>query len=61
MSEELSEGEKGDVPGDLSSHGDSVRARMPRISSVDMMENWANQHREKKLYIVLIRHVQLFL
>ncbi|KAJ6862236.1 hypothetical protein NC652_039158 [Populus alba x Populus x berolinensis] len=54
MSEDLSEGEKGDVPGDLSAHGGSVRGRMPRISSVDVMENWANQHKEKKLYIVLI-------
>ncbi|KAJ6373153.1 hypothetical protein OIU76_027480 [Salix suchowensis] len=54
MSEDLSEGEKGDVPGDLSAHGGSVRGRMSRISSVDVMENWANQHREKKLYIVLI-------
>lgn len=57
MSEDLSEGEKGDLVGDLSSHGDSsARGRMPRISSVDVMENWANQHKEKKLYIVLIRH-----
>ncbi|KAF3954467.1 hypothetical protein ACB098_01G105600 [Castanea mollissima] len=55
MSEDLSEGEKGDLVGDLSSHGDSsTRGRMPRISSVDVMENWANQHKEKKLYIVLI-------
>ena len=56
MSEDLSEGEKGDLVGDLSAHGDSTRGRMPRISSVDVMENWANQHKEKKLYIVLIRH-----
>lgn len=56
MSEDLSEGEKGDVLGDLSSHGDSVRGRIPRINSIDAMENWANQHKEKKLYIVLIRH-----
>ncbi|XVE53595.1 hypothetical protein DITRI_Ditri03aG0014900 [Diplodiscus trichospermus] len=54
MSEDLSEGEKGDVPGDVSAHGDSVRGRMPRISSVDVMENLANQLKEKKLYIVLI-------
>ena len=56
MSEDLSEGEKGDLPGDVSAHGDSVRGRMPRISSVDLMENLANQLKEKKLYIVLIRH-----
>lgn len=61
MSEDLSEGEKGDVPADLSAHGGSVRGRMPRISSVDVMENWANQHKEKKLYIVLIRHELQFI
>lgn len=56
MSEDLSEGEKGDVVSDISAHGDSTRGRMPRISSVDVMESWASQHKEKKLYIVLIRH-----
>nr|AVH87204.1 sucrose-phosphate synthase 2 [Litchi chinensis] len=55
MSEDLSEGEKGDMPGDLSAHGgDSTRGRMPRISSVDVMDNWVNQYKGKKLYIVLI-------
>ncbi|XP_059460480.1 probable sucrose-phosphate synthase 1 [Corylus avellana] len=54
MSEDLSEGEKGDVVSDISAHGDSTKGRMPRINSVDVMENWANQHKEKKLYIVLI-------
>ncbi|XP_021887005.1 probable sucrose-phosphate synthase 1 [Carica papaya] len=54
MSEDLSEGEKGDVVGDVSSHGDGVRGKMPRISSVDVMENWAAQLKEKKLYIVLV-------
>ncbi|KAG2691456.1 hypothetical protein I3760_08G010000 [Carya illinoinensis] len=54
MSEDLSEGEKGDLIGDISTHVDSIRGRMPRISSVDVMENWASQHKEKKLYIVLI-------
>ncbi|XP_057957512.1 probable sucrose-phosphate synthase 1 [Malania oleifera] len=54
MSEDLSEGEKGDLASDVSIHGDSVRGRLPRISSVDVMENWASQHKEKKLYIVLI-------
>jgi sucrose-phosphate synthase len=56
MSEDLSEGEKGDVVSDISAHGDSTKGRIPRISSVDVMENWANQRKEKKLYIVLIRH-----
>ncbi|KAG1363968.1 Sucrose-phosphate synthase [Cocos nucifera] len=54
MSEDLSEGEKGDIVSDLSAHGDSTRGRLPRISSVDAMEAWSNQLKEKKLYIVLI-------
>lgn len=53
---DLSDGEKVDIVGDLSTHGDSVRGRMSRVSSVDAMANWANQYTEKKLYIVLIRH-----
>lgn len=61
MSEDLSEGERGDVHGEILSHGGSVRGRMPRISSVDVMENWAKQHKEKKLYIVLIRHELQFI
>lgn len=56
MSEDLSEGEKGDTVGDLSSHGDSVKGRMTRVSSMDMMANIASSpHADKKLYIVLIR------
>ncbi|KAJ6922051.1 sucrose-phosphate synthase 1 [Populus alba x Populus x berolinensis] len=54
MSEDLSEGEKGDAVGDLSAHGDSTRNRLSRINSVDAMEAWANQQKGKKLYIVLI-------
>ncbi|KAL5559766.1 hypothetical protein UlMin_035977 [Ulmus minor] len=55
MSEDLSEGEKGDTVSDVSAHGgESTKGRMPRISSVDVMENLANQMKEKKLYIVLI-------
>ncbi|KAE8735209.1 Sucrose-phosphate synthase [Hibiscus syriacus] len=53
MSEDLSEGEKGEFPGDVSSHGDSVQGRMRRIVSVDLMENLTNQLKEKKLYLVL--------
>lgn len=57
MSEDLSEGEKGDTISDVSTHGDSIRGgKMPRISSVDVIENLVNQLKEKKLYIVLIRH-----
>lgn len=55
MSEDLSEGEKGDVVSDLSAHGES-RGRLSRISSVDTMEAWASQQKGKKLYIVLIRY-----
>ncbi|KAL6544366.1 putative protein serine/threonine kinase [Orobanche gracilis] len=54
MSEDLSEGEKGDTVGDVSAHGDNVRGRMPRVSSIDMMVNLASPHADKKLYIVLI-------
>ncbi|KAH6794328.1 sucrose phosphate synthase 1F [Perilla frutescens var. hirtella] len=54
MSEDLSEGERGDVVGELSSHGESNRGRLPRISSVETMEAWANQQKGKNLYIVLI-------
>ncbi|KAI4337299.1 hypothetical protein L6164_015732 [Bauhinia variegata] len=54
MSEDLSEGEKGDTVGDISAHGSNTKGRMLRVSSVDVMENWANQHKDKKLYIVLI-------
>ncbi|XP_050234674.1 probable sucrose-phosphate synthase 1 [Mercurialis annua] len=54
MSEDLSEGEKGDTVSEMSAHGDSHRGRLPRISSVDAMEAWASQQKGKKLYIVLI-------
>ncbi|KAG9448480.1 hypothetical protein H6P81_008445 [Aristolochia fimbriata] len=53
MSEDLSEGEKGDSVSDISAH-DGSKSRMSRISSVDVIEAWANQHKDKKLYIVLI-------
>ncbi|KAI3524411.1 hypothetical protein L1887_03066 [Cichorium endivia] len=54
MSEDLSEGEKGDTVTDVSAHGDTNRGRLPRISSTDAMEAWANQQKGKKLYLVLI-------
>uniref|UniRef100_A0A7N0U7J7 Sucrose-phosphate synthase n=1 Tax=Kalanchoe fedtschenkoi TaxID=63787 RepID=A0A7N0U7J7_KALFE len=54
MSEDLSEGEKGDVLGEISQHGESNRGRMSRVVSVDAMESWAAQQKEKKFYIVLI-------
>lgn len=62
MSEDLSEGEKGDMVGDMSSHGDSLRGggrmNMPRINSIDALDAWAIHQKEKKLYIVLIRHAR---
>ncbi|KAL6974104.1 putative protein serine/threonine kinase, partial [Sarracenia purpurea var. burkii] len=54
MSEDLSEGEKGDTISELSAHGESNRGRLSRISSVETMETWVNQQKGKKLYIVLI-------
>ncbi|XP_057459551.1 probable sucrose-phosphate synthase 1 [Actinidia eriantha] len=54
MSEDLSEGEKGDTVSDLSAHGESNRGRLPRISSVETMEAWVSQQKGKRLYIVLI-------
>lgn len=50
MSEDLSEGEKGDTVGELPFHGDSVKEKMSRVNSVDTMANL-----DKKLYLVLIR------
>lgn len=58
MSEDLSDGEKGDVVGEMLSHSDSIKGgRMSRVSSMDMMANL-----DKKLYLVLIRYstVRLF-
>ncbi|KAG8046989.1 hypothetical protein GUJ93_ZPchr0008g12640 [Zizania palustris] len=55
MSEDLSEGEKGENINESSSvHDESTRGRMPRIGSTDAIEAWASQHKDKKLYIVLI-------
>lgn len=54
MSEDLSEGEKGDPVSDISAHGDSNRGRLPRISSVETMETWISQQKGKNLYLVLI-------
>ncbi|EPS71734.1 sucrose-phosphate synthase 1, partial [Genlisea aurea] len=54
MSEDLSEGEKGDAGSELSIHGESHRGRLPRISSAETMEAWTAQQKGKKIYIVLI-------
>ncbi|KAJ4763301.1 Sucrose-phosphate synthase [Rhynchospora pubera] len=49
MLEDLSDGDK-----DSSTHGESTRASMPKINSDDTIEAWASQHKDKKLYIVLL-------
>ncbi|XP_042059958.1 probable sucrose-phosphate synthase 1 [Salvia splendens] len=50
MSEDLSEGEKGDVVVEMLAHSDSIKGgRLSRVSSMDMMANL-----DKKLYLVLI-------
>ncbi|CAH1451889.1 unnamed protein product [Lactuca virosa] len=54
ISEELSEGEKGDTITELSPKGVSTKGGMKRINSVDVLKNFATQQKEKKLYIVLI-------
>ncbi|KAF3789033.1 putative sucrose-phosphate synthase [Nymphaea thermarum] len=51
MSEDLSEGEKGDVVSDISRNGDAKKSRIPRISSTDIIETLASQLSEKKFYI----------
>ncbi|CAO2201332.1 unnamed protein product [Urochloa humidicola] len=54
LSEDLSEGEKGENNNEPFILDESTRTRMPRIGSTDAIEAWASQHKEKKLYIVLI-------
>ncbi|KAG2583013.1 hypothetical protein PVAP13_6KG226100 [Panicum virgatum] len=54
FSEDLSEGEKGENSNEPSIHDERTRTRMPRIGSTDAIEAWTSQHKDKKLYIVLI-------
>ncbi|XP_031376793.1 probable sucrose-phosphate synthase 1 isoform X2 [Punica granatum] len=54
MSEDTSEGEKGDMFLDVSTHSSSTDARMHRNSSMGIVEDWSSQYKEHKLYIVLI-------
>jgi len=56
FSEDLSEGEKGENSNEPSIHDERTRTRMPRIGSTDAIEAWTSQHKDKKLYIVLIRY-----
>ncbi|KAM7263612.1 hypothetical protein ACFE04_001295 [Oxalis oulophora] len=51
LSEDLSDGDKGDLASESNRSG-----RLATINSVDAMETFINQHKAKKLYIVLIRH-----
>ena len=50
-------GEKSDYSLAAESTTTSGKGRMPRVSSVDRVAEWAKQPKEKKLYIVLIRYV----
>ncbi|WOK99963.1 hypothetical protein Cni_G08675 [Canna indica] len=54
MCEDLSEGEKGDTIGDLSTHGDRRKGRIRKTSSIDALDSWASPYKDRKLYIVLI-------
>ncbi|WVZ93615.1 hypothetical protein U9M48_039580 [Paspalum notatum var. saurae] len=54
LSEDLSEGEKGEINNEPSIHDESTRMLMRRIGSTDGIEAWASHHKDKKLYIVLI-------
>ncbi|KAF7020272.1 hypothetical protein CFC21_033390 [Triticum aestivum] len=54
LSEDLSDGEKGEHINESSIHAESTRGHMPRIGSTDAIDVWANQHKDKKLYIVLV-------
>lgn len=56
LSEDLSEGEKGETNNEPSIHDEGMRTRMPRIGSTDAIETWENQYKDKKLYIILIRY-----
>ncbi|KAI3807963.1 hypothetical protein L1987_23902 [Smallanthus sonchifolius] len=57
MPEELSEGEKGATANEFSPKGISTKGGMKIINSVDVLKHFATQQKEKKPYIVLIRHV----
>lgn len=57
MSEDTSEGEKGDMYTDVSAHGSNARGRMPRNASMGIVDNTVSQCKDHKLYIVLIRYV----
>ncbi|CAA2969878.1 probable sucrose-phosphate synthase 2 [Olea europaea subsp. europaea] len=51
MSEDLSEGEKGDVSGEAISLDSPRKKSQPNVSNLDV---WSDSNKEKKLYIVLI-------
>lgn len=56
MSEDTSEGEKGDMYSDVSNHGNNAGGRIPRNRSMGIVEKLATQYKDHKLYIVLIRY-----
>ena len=53
MSEDLSEGEKGDIIGEMV-QGETPRKKFQR--QVSNLEVWSDDKKEKKLYIVLMRY-----
>ena len=57
MSEDLSEGEKGDGLGELA-QSETPRQKLHR--QVSNLEVWSDDKKEKKLYIVLIRYIIFF-
>lgn len=54
MSEDLSEGEKGDLVGEMVS-AETPRKKFQR--NLSNLEVWSDDKKGKKLYIVLIRYV----
>lgn len=58
LSEELSEGEKGDGVGEIIQI-ETPQKKIQRISST--LELWSDDKKEKKLYIILLRYIVLVL
>lgn len=53
MSEDLSEGEKGDAVSELV-HGETPKVAFQR--TISNFEGWSEDKKESKLYIILIRY-----
>lgn len=58
LSEELSEGEKGDGVGEIIQI-ETPQKKIQRINST--LELWSDDKKEKKLYIILLRYIALVL